>query len=427
MRKILITVGYKQRELSYVSILVAVLQKAGFLVKVRYANFEVYHEIFSWQPNYILLGQVNQNENIAVAQYAAQCGVKVVVLNCEGIYNPHELVVRFGSNISSYVSILLAWGKQHATDAVLTTGLPAKRIVITGTPKFDVYKKPFSNFFLKSKPNIPQLKSTKPVVCISTSLTIADSPWSQVAHNVVYKEKGRADFEERTARQRLLRDEFIDLAKKLSETKKFVVLFRPHPLESTTYYTQAFKDYKNVVINNTLLPLHLFSYISLLIHRSSTLATEAWIHAIPTATFDPIDNIDKNVFDFTAIEPLFSKKEAVLRWVIDETYKQKNSAQATKKFLTNWYDFDVNDSELSATKITAVFKKLKPTKPKPQFHSFVLIFYILSIFRFILGKKYVYEVIAMFKGKDYLKNMQELYITDAEVMAQVRPLQKLLI
>lgn len=426
MRKILITVGYKQRELSYVSILVAVLQKAGFVVRVRYANFEVYHEIFSWQPNYILLGQVNQNENIAVAQYAAQCGVKVVVLNCEGIYNSHELVVRFGSNISSYVSVLLAWGKQHAIDAVKTTGLPAKRIIITGTPKFDIYKKTFSNFFLKSKPKISQLQSSKPVICISTSLTIADSPWSQVAHNVVYKEKGRASFEERTARQRLLRDEFIALAKNLSETKKFILLFRPHPLESTAYYIQAFKDHKNVVINNTLLPLHLFSYISLLIHRSSTLATEAWMHSIPTATFDPIDNIDKNVFDFTAIEPIFSTKEAVINWVVDENYKQKNNANAIKKFLTNWYDFDMNNAELSASKILAVFKKLKPAKPKPQLHSFVLIFYILTLFRFILGKNYVYEVIAMFKGKDYLKNMQELYITDAEVVAQVRPLQKLL-
>lgn len=425
MKKVLITIGHKKRELLYLSLLAAELEKNNFEVKILYSNFEVYWHIATWKPDILLLGQVNQNENIAVAEYASKSGTVVAVLNCEGIYDPKEKITRFGSHINDIVDILFAWGKQHYLDAIRSTDISPEKVFITGTPKFDIYKPPLRDYFKKT-PVKNKKYSDKKTICISTSLTMIGVKWSQVKHNVIYKRQGKESFERHTILQKRIRKELIALAKQLACSGKYVIIFRPHPLEPVNYYKSQFAHDSLITVTNSMIPLQLFSVIDLLIHRSSTLATEAWICNIPTASYDPVYNLDGNIVDMSLIEPLFHSKASLIKWIDDGYTFSSVVHQNRLQYLKDWYSIDEHDTETAARKITKVFSTIEPKRKKLTFHLFLLIYCMLSVMKTIFIKEYIYEVIAVIKGDEYLTKMRELFITDSETTIYKRAFSLLL-
>lgn len=420
MKKILISVGYKQRELNYLSILTLHLQKAGFQVRVRYVNYELYYELFSWQPDFFISGQVNQNENIEIAKYAHACGAQVLVLNCEGTYNTTQKIERFGDKVADYVTMLFAWGKQHFTDALANTDLLKSAIAITGTPKFDLYKKPLSDYFAQRLPYQNKIKKGKPTICIATSFAGAETEWEDVAHNNIYKKMGRELFELRKAAQVSLRTHFVNLAIALAQSKKYNIIFRVHPLEPQDYYKKVFSNHQEIIFDNKTLAVELFSVVNLLIYRSSSLAPEAWIAGVPTVCYDPVNNADKDMLEFTSLDKVLYTLKAVTLWVKNGGFNSKVVSKKRKEYILRWYGFSEATDELSSQKIVNVIQRISALDKHKPYHINLVIYSFISILRMILNKKYNYEVLAILKGNRYLKAMRELYITDADVEKTIK-------
>jgi surface carbohydrate biosynthesis protein len=421
--KILITVGYKKRELAYISLLVFFLQKAGFEVKVKYANFEVYALIAQWRPDILILGQVTQTENIQVGEYGRKTGAWVVVLNCEGTYNPQKQVRRFGKKVNHFVDYMLAWGKQHYHDAQKFSDLPKEKVVITGTPKIDLYLPALQPFYAAMTGYEKQLQPRRKTICLCTSFASADQTWEHVKKNNVYADMGEEENKRIVAGQKKLRDEFIALAKDIVKLNKYNLIFRIHPLEDKEYYQQHLASIKSeIIFDNTLVPQKLLTQVDLLIHRTSTLATEAWMKGVATLSFDPIFNDDSEILDFTQLNPLFHNRHKVVEFIKQElthSSSKKYLTTAKKKYLKHWYSWDSKDPILASNKITDLLLRLKKRTKKTTFSKYVLIHLGLWVLKVILRKKYVYEVIGMIKGQEYVTTMRHNYILDNEVAKQV--------
>lgn len=420
MKKILISVGYKQRELNYLSILSLHLQKAGFQVRVRYVNYELYYELFSWQPDFFISGQVNQNENIEIAKYAHACGAQVLVLNCEGTYSTSQKIERFGSNVAEYVTVLFAWGRQHLQDALANTDLPKSAIAITGTPKFDLYKKPLAQYFSQKLPYENKIEKEKPIICIATSFAGAQTKWNDISHNLIYKKMGREFFELRKAAQVSLRTYFANLAIDLAKSKKYNIIFRVHPLEPQEFYKKIFSGHPEIIFDNKALAVELLPKLNLLIHRSSSLAPEAWIAGAPTVCYDPIHNADKDMLDFTLFEKVFCTHDAIKKWVEKGKFNYPKGSTDRKKYIFQWYGFIEKDKELSSQKIVSVIQRIRTIDKHKPYHKNLIIYSLVAFLRVILNKKYNYEILALLKGKQYLEIMKQLYITDAEVERMIQ-------
>ena len=425
MKKILIPIGYKQRELNYLSLLATFLETANFEVKLMYSNFEVYEQIYTWQPNIILLGQVNQPENIQIAQYAHDSQIKVVVLNCEGTYDLTKPVVMFGKKLNSFVDLLIVWGKQHYQDALQTTNLPAKKISLLSTPKFDFYKKSLLTYYQQKK-SYPKLDKTKKTICIATSFVSADETWEQIKHIHAYQQLGQQKVEKKILAHQQLRDKFIELANELAKTKQFNLIFRPHPLENKNYYLGKLKS-KQIIFDNLIDPVELFSNLDVLIHRNSTLACEAWMNQVLTLSFDPIYNADQGLGEVVKHEQVFQQQNRLIKFLLKQNFKVSAAMkQKQQAYLLNWFGFKQSEKKLSAQKIAIKLSQLKIDQPQKIWHVNLLISFTLKILQKIFRKQNAYEIIALIKGKKYQRLMSTLVIAPAEVTTKKKLYQKIL-
>jgi len=426
-KKILITVGYKKRELDYICLLSVFLQKSDFDVKIIYANYEVYHTIFSWHPDIVLLGQVNQNENISVARYAHKVGATVVILNCEGSYSKENSKVFFGININDFVDYYLVWGRQQYLDINDLTNIKETKVFQCGTPKFDVYHPKILSFYHKKMPYQKQFNECKPTICIACSFLGADSDWNMVKNNIAYKDISKEIFEKQAVYQKQLRKSYINLSKKISDTHLFNIILRVHPLENDFEYRKALVRQQNVYIDNSIPPVRLFSAINLLIHRTSTLAIEAWIANIPTISFDPILNSDNGMLEFTKFERKFSNQFDVVKFIkLNKNKFVSKIISEQRSFLKNRYGVDKNNAQFSSEKITAIISSIK-LKPKQRvWHFNIVLYYLFEVLKMILNLSYNFQVIGLFKGQNYRSNMKQLFITEAEVNKKINFYQRLL-
>src|SRR5258708_3260208 len=428
-RKILISVGFKKREFEYQCLFAYFLEQAGFDVKIRYANFEFYKTIFLWQPDIVIVGQVNQQENINVAKYAKACGACVVVINSEGTYDDRGEVYRFRKYTNDFVDVLIAWGKKHKEDALRFSDIDAKKVVVTGTPKLDMYNSTLAPLVLAEKPYQNQLDPKKKTICVSTAFASADVTWDMVKGNLVYQKLGRELVEIRHKGQRTSRDQFIKLALLLAKKNRYNVIFRIHPLEQPDYYLQHLASQKNIIFDNDIIPARLFTVTDLLVHRTSTLGTEAWITDIPTLCFDPLYDQDHDMMPFTSYEELFHTIPEILAFLqqnpslkyVDKYRKEK------KEYLQYWFNYSKDDAQLASKKIATIFKKMTFKQKHHVWHPNGAISLGLAFAAHLLGKKYAYEVIAMKKGEEYRKIVQKNYIEDKEVRQQIHKYSKQLL
>jgi len=403
-KKILITIGHKKREFEYILLLSSFLKKNNFDVCIMYANFEVYSKIFFWQPDIIILGQVNQNENIAVAKYASKSGVVVTVLNCEGIYDETSEIKIYGSKISAFVDYLFVWGVQHKKDALKSTDLSRDQVIITGTPKFDLYK--LRHSIKKS--------SSKLRICIATSFSPADIEWKNISSNIAYKHLGERSILKMKNEHLQLRNEYISLAKEvLSIFKNVELKFRVHPLESIQVYVNELGKYRNIYIDNVETTVSLLENTDVLIHHRSTLATEAWMFNIPTATFTNkiFSQSYQKVFD--KFDEVFFHKEDVIKWLKSKQFDQGKFETGRNEFLDRWYSF-TSLKGLSSVRICNFLNKVNMKKKRRMINLFVIINIFLFVVMKIFGKTNVFEVVGMVKGKRYLDEVNKNYIFSHE-------------
>lgn len=427
-KKILISIGYKKREFEYQCLFAYFLEQVGFDVKLRYANFELYSTVFTWQPDIVVIGQVNQQENIDVARYAQRCGAYVVVLNTEGTYDDRGEVYRFGKETNDFVDILIAWGKKHKEDALKFSNIDSRKVIVAGTPKLDMYRPQLASLLLVKKPYQDRLDPKKKTICVSTAFPSTEMSWEKIKDNLVYQKLGRKMVELRTRGQQKSRDTYIELALLLAKQDRYNVIFRIHPLEQPQYYRECLQHEKRIIFDNEIIPAKLFTVTDLLVHRTSTLGTEAWITNVPTICLDPLYDEDREMMPFTNYEKIFHTIPEIVIFL--DKHKNLNFPDKYKKekeeYLKYWFNYVKSDKQLSSKKIALILKQLPDRKKHRVWHNNVGISFGLAMLALLLYKKYPYEIIALRKGEKYRQIVEENYILDEEVKEQIKQYHRLI-
>lgn len=431
---IVISVGHKRREFEYVSFLAAFLELHGYHVKVVSANFEVYGVLWRELPDIFMVGQVNQDENISAAKFAHALGIKVVVLNCEGTYDDTQVVRRFGDKVNSYVDVLIAWGKKHEEDALKFSDISANKIFVCGSPKFDFF---VTSIYQQIVRKLTHSKSTKKTICISTAFSTAENTWEEVKNNAVYRAIGEKKVKLIINQQRKLRDAYIALAIQISQLPNWKVVFRTHPLEDVTYYQEKLAKHSKIIFDNVTPSSQALSTFDLVIHRTSTLALEAWCAHVPTASYDPIKNADGEMLQFTAFNPIFYSEKEIIDHLKKEDFSiPSHVKQKRAEFLQYWTGVETIKPRLASQTITQVINqliknsKLSDSKVwrrvKGCLDLYLTINFMIWLIRTILGYRYSFEVIALFKGSSYLKKAKNNYITSSEVFLKKKFYKKII-
>lgn len=413
MKKILITFGYKQREYEYLLLLWSYLQNKGFAVRIRFMNFECYYDVYSWKPDFVILSQVNQNENIEFAKYAKKCGSRVIILNAELLFSLDRMPIRYASDSDKYVDYTIEGGNaEKYRRMVKFSHLHKDKIKMLGYPKFDVYLPTVRNKLEINRTYGYKLDGTKRTVCICTSFPEADTQWKEVKNNVAYKHFGEQKVRGMFRYQYRMRQLYIKLAKSLLRLKKYNVIFRVHPLEPRDAYIKTFASDPGLIFDNTVSQSDLFSVTDFLIHRTSTIALEAWMMNVPTATYEPIENELMPLNRFTKYEKVMRSQQALTDYLAG--YFSKNSRPSfsvlQRGFLKDEFGF-MKNSPLSASERIAAFlsRCSVDKKKKTVIHRYVLIYILFSFLRLLLGRNHVYEVIGLVKGDEYMRFYKENY------------------
>jgi len=413
MKKILITVGYKKREYGYLRLLKKFVSKKGFDVRIRYMNFECYHEVFSWKPDFVMLSQVNQSENIEFAKYAKRTGAIVLVLNAELLFTDSSIRLKYDRDCNNYVDFTIEWGSMNKLDLLTRVShLNREKIKILGAPKFDLYMRSEENTHQDLLPYTGRLNKSKKTVCFCTSFDYWNASWEWVKDNVGYKEGGKKAFDFLVQTNKQMARDYVVTAKQLARTNKYNIIFRNHPLEDPEFYLSELKNVKNIIFDNKVSQKSLFRVVDLIVHRSSTIAVEAWIYNIRTVTFDPINDSRSELFSFTRLERIFHSRGPLLDYIHRSLHLKRKpyNFMSHKKYLMEEFGFVRNGKSTSSERIANFLETVPLKKKQFAIHLYVMYFYILSIAKLVLFRKYIYEVIGLFKGKTYLTIMRDNYI-----------------
>jgi len=373
-----------------------------------YYNFECYHEALTWKPDFVILNQISQNENIAFAKYLKKCGTRVIVLNAELVFLEEDMYFKYAADCNDYVDYLFESGGDRKFKLLCKySHLARNKIKMMGTPKLDPYLDVVRKKFPITRPYQGKLNPAKKTVCICTSFCFSNGTWNKVKNNIAYQRLGKTRVESTARTQRELQRKFIELTKNIVRTGRCNVIFRCHPLEDSQTYHRAFDSIPEIIFDNTIHPAELFTAADLIIHRSSTLAVESWIYNIPSVSYDPIPTTIMPLSQFARFEKVIHDQSMLLAFV--KWFLRGREApfmvKERKKYLQDSFGFKKNAQSPASKRIAAFMTTIPVSDKRFVLHPYIIYFYTLNMLRILFFKKHIYEVIGMVKGPQYMKKV----------------------
>jgi len=228
---------------------------------------------------------------------------------------------RFSEETISMADRVFAWGEHDNKSLVSIYPKYADRIVPTGSPRVDFWRKEFDNYYVK---NDPSLRSYILVVS-NFGYPIDENPfWNRIARlrAAGYFERDpemEKYMYENTAYQYRLLYRFIEMVRELAihfQNTKIVV--RPHPVDSMDAWFKLLEQSSNIIIKREDSISGWIRNASVVIHNGCTSALEAAVSGIPRIAYRPIpddleraipNNVSQQVF---SLDELISKLSELL-------------------------------------------------------------------------------------------------------------------
>lgn len=314
-------------------------------------------------------------------------GTKFILLDNEGgiFNNINSLIERADTPTINLIDFWFVWGSKQKEYIAKSKIFPEDNIIVTGTPFFETLRPKSIHIWNKYFSKIDSILEKSNYILINTRFSIGnESVKNQYRHlnpQEVY------DYEEK------LIESFISLAKKLSKNisnKKIV--FRPHPSEGLEIYTDAFKDYENIIVTREFPVQPWLIKTDILIHNGCTTAIEA--HLSKVKKIISYKKYSNNKLDFLISDncsKIVKSESEIINLIKDENFETDYNFSEIREVINNFYD----DSNIL---ISDFIRKI--TFKKNVLLKFSLELFLKTLIN-ILKEKYLYKLVLNFLPKNY--------------------------
>lgn len=321
-------------------------------------------EILNIEPDLIVFNYL-RFQNYKLISLAIQKNMKVVILDTEGgaFENDKDFInsIYYQKTFDKKI-LYLCWGKIYENK--LKKKFPKLKVVTTGHPRFDIYK--------KKNLNLLRNNATKYILFCSR-VSVANPKFSTVKDEIKTFKTGRnISLNEAKKFYIMQKNELIEqvkLVRKISKDfKSEKIIFRAHPFENSKFYEKIFKKLTNVEVNNKNHLSYWLANSYVCIQRGCTSGLEASIANVPSISPDwgkflYSTNIDKMKVNYFCKN--YNEMKRLLKKII--TFKNNNKTlrklRINQKMIKNYfYSFDGNSSKRVSNELFKVLKKPKKNK-----------------------------------------------------------------
>lgn len=274
--------------------------------------------------------------------------------------------LRFSEQTIKMVERVFTWGYYDHRSLEKMYGDQGEKFSITGSPRVDFWRKDFHNYYS----NIEEAETIngKPYLMVVSNFSgpLNVNPfWNVMARlnkaGYFARENGRERHEfENAAYQTRLIGEFVFMIRELAETyPDYIILVRPHPVESIEGWSKLIGDAPNVVVQREGTISRWIRHAKVIIHNGCTSALEAAIAGENRIAYRPIpheiereipnkvslntysiDELKKMVNDMLKGENLHEKDKEyeVIQAMLNDRFEAIDGELAADRIVDEWND-----------------------------------------------------------------------------------------
>lgn len=227
---------------------------------------------------FITNGDYNK-EKVTLLKILKNRGVKIVLLENEGGVFKDITVQnnRLDLEVLGIIDLYFTWGELIRNYVVDNGFIVNDKVVVSGSPFFDTLRPNFK--FVHKILNNDVIYKSK-YILINTRFSIGNE--------FVKGQYSNFSSPEEVFFERQLMDYFVDLALVLSE--RYQIIFRPHPSEDISFYTEKFSGNKNILVTKENSAQSWILNCTCLVHNGCTTGIEGVIAGIKVISYMPINN-----------------------------------------------------------------------------------------------------------------------------------------
>ena len=219
--------------------------------------------------------------------------------------------------------------------------------ITTGNPRFDLLKNKFK-FFFENK-TLQLREKYNNYILINTNFTIANDLRGGRGFIFHLSKKGNITLHKYFSQ---LLNSYIETVKYLANNLKDLnIVLRPHPTEGSAIYEKAFKNLKNVFVDDCSRNVHeLIMASQLIIHHDCTTAIESYLAKKKVISYRPIQNELREYFDKSYLHQTLpinlsykvKNKEELLKLIINKN-KKNNITEENNRKIEGWIENSIEN------------------------------------------------------------------------------------
>ncbi len=373
-KRILIDVPSRARDSLGMVYLKLLLQRKGFEVRLEEGILDNFFTLWRFKPHALILGQEVEIQYVMRIRYAKAMGADVIVLRTEGTFTKESVSSicdkRYLKNFG-LVNMELVWGETFRTTFLENSGMPPQKVIVTGCPRFDIYKPPLSRLMLTRAEFCRKhgLDPKKKIVVYTSNLVFAAVDPEHAKDNINYLEEYELLMKKRKtelAQRKIISGHFVRLAK---DTPHVQFVQKLHPLEDPEYHIKLFKEggLHNITLIKNEDIWNVINACDVLLHTHSTASTEAWFLNKPTIMLAFLEEEKQKFTDLVRggdiVSDYTEMKETITRY-LDGGRIPENTLKKRRKFIREWY-YNV-DGRSTERCVEAIKRFMSEREQKPR-------------------------------------------------------------
>lgn len=434
MARILIPVDHKWRDLPGTAFLKLVLEKKfGHEVLICRQGHELLFCV-NHRPDCVIFPHVYDDAKVEFARKARAMGIRVLLYPTEGIPSARYVDEYFSGKFTDLTNVdfQLCWGERARKIHLDYLTLPAEKLEVVGSSRFDFYRAPLNRvipdragFMTKFGFN-PEWKT----ILWTTNFAKASIYEMNKGHYFRDLQQYKAeknvfsDVEEVALKDAATRNITADFIRRLcDEGIHFNLLVKPHPMESPDYFREVLGTLPTA---HTRSALALGEYIwdvlhhaDMVVQRSCTTGIEAWFLGKPVLEMqvNPDDQFYSNedlkeCNDFITGYPAFSA--AVRKYLADPSVSREQVAHRDR-FIGEWCHQVDGRSTLRLAAFIDAYLERNPTQFRRRLDREFLKYLVKHLLYGSLGIPYYRPLRKLFQSepeKDHLGRFDKWITTE---------------